>query len=126
MERPLEKISDAELEVMRVLWKAGEALPVSGIRRALCEKNGWESSTVKTLVQRLHAKGALRQEEREVYYYTPLVTREEYGRYATKRLIDKLYHGSAKSLVAALVDSGLSESDVAELRAMLRKEGKNA
>lgn len=111
---------------MRVLWKAGEAQPVSEIRRVLCEKKGWESSTVKTLVQRLHAKGALRQEERGVYYYAPLVSEEEYGRYATHRLIDKLYQGSAKNLVAALVDSGLSGEDVAELREMLRKEGEDA
>ncbi len=116
MKKPFDKISDAELKVLRVLWEAPDALPVTEIRRAL---SGWESSTVKTLIQRLYAKGALRQEKREVFYYAPLFTEEEFGQYATRDLIDKLYNGSAKSLVAALVDSGLSDDDITELREVL-------
>ena len=119
MKKPFDKISDAELKVLRVLWEAPDALPVTEIRRALSGETGWESSTVKTLIQRLYAKGALRQEKREVFYYTPLFTEEEFGQYATRDLINKLYNGSAKSLVAALVDSGLSEDDIAELREVL-------
>ncbi len=119
MKKPFDKISDAELKVLRVLWEAPDALPVTEIRRALSGETGWESSTVKTLIQRLYAKGALRQEKREVFYYAPLFTEEEFGQYATRDLIDKLYNGSAKSLVAALVDSGLSEDDIEELREVL-------
>ena len=66
-----EKISDSELEVMKVLWEAGDALPVTEIRTALCERRGWEATTVKTLVGRLVAKGALAQEKRKVFYYRP-------------------------------------------------------
>lgn len=116
MNKPFDKVSDSELKVLRVLWEAGDALPITEIRKTLCEETGWESSTVKTLVKRLYAKGAVQQEKREVYYYTPLITAEEFSRYATRHLIDKLYNGSVKSMVAALVDSELSEDDIAELR----------
>ena len=78
------KISDSELEVMRVLWAANDALPVTVIRTAICDKTGWESSTVKTLISRLSAKGVIKQEKLNVYYYTAAVTEEEYGEYSTQ------------------------------------------
>ena len=69
-----EKITEAELEVMEVLWQAEESLTLGQIRGALPEKNG---ETVKTLLRRLCAKGAAAQEKGQVYSYHPLVSREE-------------------------------------------------
>ncbi|MBR0040455.1 MAG: BlaI/MecI/CopY family transcriptional regulator [Oscillospiraceae bacterium] len=118
-----DKISDSELEVMKVLWKAGDALPVNVIRETLQKDRGWEPTTVKTLIGRLTAKGAVRQEKRNVFYYSPLISEEEYNAWATDNLIRKLYNGSARDLVAALVQSdGLSREDVEELRKMFRVE----
>ena len=117
-----EKITDSELEIMRVLWEAGRPLSLAEIRRELQSRMSWESSTVKTLVQRLNAKGAICQEKRDVYYYAPEISREEYGGEATRSLIDRLYNGKAGELVAALVDSELSDDDIAELRSLLAKE----
>lgn len=123
MNKSVEKITDSELEVMRVLWEAGDALPITEIRRSLQQRKGWEATTIKTLVQRLSAKGVLEQEKRNVFYYRPLVSEQEYNDWATSDLIRKLYRGSAKELVAALVRSdGLSKSDVDELRAMFKVE----
>lgn len=118
-----EKITDSELEVMQVLWEAEDALPLTEIRQSLQSRKGWESTTIKTLVQRLCTKGAVEQEKRKVFYYRPLIAEEEYNRWATGNLIHKLYRGSAKRLVAALVDSdGLTEADMEELRQMFRVE----
>ena len=123
MNKSVEKISDSELEVMRVLWEAGDALPITEIRRSLQSSKGWEATTIKTLVQRLCAKGVLAQEKRNVFYYSPLVSEQEYNDWATGDLIRRQYRGSAKELVAALVRSdGLSKSDVDELRAMFKVE----
>ncbi len=118
-----DKISDSELEVMKVLWRAEDALPVNVIRETLQKDRGWEPTTVKTLIGRLVAKGAVRQEKRNVFYYSPLIGEEEYNAWATDNLIRKLYHGSARDLVAALVQSdGLSRDDIEELRNMFRVE----
>ena len=118
-----EKISDSELEVMKVLWEAGDALPITEIRTALHERRGWEATTVKTLVGRLVAKGALAQEKRKVFYYRPLIGREEYSDWAAQDLVDRLFKGSARSLVATLVKSeGLSAADIEELRTMFKVE----
>ena len=118
-----DKISDSELEVMKVLWQAGDALPVNVIRETLQRDRGWEATTVKTLIGRLLAKGVIEQEKRKVFYYSPLISEAEYNAWATDNLIQKLYHGSAKKLVAALVQSeGLTQADIEELRALFRME----
>ena len=117
------KISDSELEVMKLLWQAGDALPVTEIRETLQRTRSWEATTVKTLVSRLVSKGALRQERRNVFYYSPLITEREYNAWATDSLIRRLYNGSARELVAALVRSeGLTQQDIAELRDLFKVE----
>ena len=120
-----EKITDSELEVMHVLWEAADALPIADIRRTMNERRGWEATTTKTLVQRLCQKGAVAQEKRQVFYYRALVSEKEYNDWATGDLIRRLYRGSAKDLVAALVNSDeLTTEDIEELRAMLREGSK--
>ena len=123
MEKLAEKISDSELEVLRVLWEADAPLPISEIRVALQQRKGWEPTTTKTLVQRLCNKHALAQEKRNVFYYRPLISQEEYQAWATNDLIHRLYRGSARNLVAALVHSDqLSNDDIQELRDFFKVE----
>ena len=118
-----DKITDSELEVMKLLWKAEDALPVTEIREALQRSRGWEATTVKTLVSRLVSKGVIAQEKRNVFYYSPRITEQEYNAWATGNLIRRLYNGSAKDLVAALVHSeGLTRRDLEELQAMFHVE----
>ena len=118
-----EKISDSELEVMKVLWEAGDALPITEIRTVLQARRGWEATTVKTLVSRLVTKQAVAQEKRNVFYYRPLSGREEYSDWAAQDLVDRLFKGSARNLVATLVKSeGLSAEDIEELRSLFKVE----
>ena len=118
-----EKISESELEVMRVLWEAEDALPVTEIRQTLHERKGWEATTVKTLIQRLLGKGALSQEKRKVFYYAPLVSEQEYNDWAANDLVRRLFRGSAKELVATLVKSdSLTAEDIDELRDLFKVE----
>ena len=118
-----EKISDSELEVMKVLWEAGDALSITEIRTQLQERKGWEATTVKTLVSRLTSKGAIRQEKRKVFYYHPLISEEEYRNWAARDMVDRLFRGNAGNLIATLVrSSDLQEEDLAELRSMFHVE----
>ena len=110
------KITDAELEIMRALWDSEEPMTLRQLKGVLAERHGWSGDTTKTLLRRLCEKGAVEQEKRQVYYYRPLVGQDQLGRYRTKRLIDKLYAGSAKAMVAALVEH-VDGKDAEELRA---------
>ena len=117
------KITGSELEVMKLLWRAEEALPVTEIREKLQESKGWEPATIKTLISRLVSKGVVRQEKRNVYYYSPIITENEYSAWATEDLITRIYNGSARNLIAALVNSdGLTQEDLDELRQMFKVE----
>lgn len=111
------KISDAELEVMRILWREGQAVSFSDIRIELRDKMGWEKSTIATLLKRLEKKGAVSVQEKEVHYYIPNIAKEDYVMVRKRTLIDKLYDGSTKNFVAALCQSGeLTEADIDELK----------
>ena len=117
------KITDSELEVMKLLWRAEDALPVTEIREKLQKAKGWEPATIKTLISRLVSKGVVRQEKRNVYFYSPIITEKEYSSWATKDLITRIYDGKACDLIASLVNSdGLSQDDIAELREMFKVE----
>lgn len=115
------KISDAELEVMRVLWREDRALSLSDIRAELSDKMGWETSTIATFLRRLQKKGAVSVQEKDVYYYMPDITKEEYTTLKKRSLIDKLYDGSTKNFVASLCQAGeLTEADIDELKMYFR------
>lgn len=116
------KISDAELEILETLWAAGEALNANEIRVRLNEKKEWERTTVLTLIRRLLDKSVIAQEKREVYYYTPLVARNDYVKEETKSFLNKFFKGDAKNLAAALIeDEDLSREDIEELREYFRE-----
>lgn len=120
------KISDAELEVMRILWREKQAVSFSDIRIELRDKMGWEKSTIATLLKRLEKKGAVSVQEKEVHYYVPNIAKEDYVMFRKRSLIDKLYDGSTKNFVAALCQSGeLTEADIDELKMYFRMGEEN-
>ena len=120
------KISDAELEVMRILWREKQAVSFRDIRTELSNKMGWEKSTIATLIRRLQKKGAISIQDKEMHYYMPNITKEDYTMIKKKSLIDKLYGGSTKNFVAALCQNGeLTEADIDELKMYFRMGDEN-
>ncbi len=114
------KISSSELEVLEVLWGSQEPMPIAAIRTALEGTHSWDASTVKTLLRRLREKGAVDCEKRDVFYYWPLLSREEYRRWSTQSFLQRVCQGSARDVVAGLVAScSLSPEDLNELRGIL-------
>ncbi len=121
MNNIISKITDSEVEVMRVLWETKNELPLADIRKTLEKRSDWETSTIKTLLRRLCKKGVVLATKKEVYYYRPLVSESEYNEYTTQTLIDRVYSGSAKNLVASLLGSKkLDEKDIQELRTLFK------
>ena len=110
------KISDSELEIMRILWREKRPLKVSEFREELEQKKSWNKSTTGTLVTRLRDKGMIEPAERYgVARYVPLITEDEYVLESEKALLEKF--GSAKKLAIAMVRNGhLNDKDLEELR----------
>ena len=112
-------IGDAELEIMKVIWKEKEPITSLDIGKKVEEK-GWKKTTIATFLVRLTEKGALSAEKKgKLYYYTPLITEKEYKKSQTKTLIKTLYNGSAKDFALAFFrEQQLSPEDIEELRAI--------
>lgn len=116
------QISDAELDVMKVVWdRPGSS--AADVHEALTAQRDWTLQTVKTLLARLVEKNALdtRREGRR-FLYVPRLERAEYEAKAARNFIDKVYSGRAAPLVAHLAEAeGLSEEDLAELEALIER-----
>ena len=113
-------LGESELEIMKVIWKHSQPITSVDIGKEV-EVYGWKKTTISTFLTRLTEKGAVSAEKHgKLYYYTPLITEEQYKQSQTKILIENLYHGSVKELAASLFDNeGLTGEDIAELREII-------
>lgn len=117
-------IGDAELEIMKVIWKAKEPITSLDIGKEV-EDKGWKKTTIATFLTRLVEKGALSAEKQgKLYYYTPLITENEYRKSQTKNLIKTLYNGSVRDFaVSFFEEQKLSDKDIQELKAIFEDKG---
>ena len=74
----LPQISEAEYEVMKIVWKHAP-INTNEITEKLLQSTNWSPKTIQTLIKRLVTKGALTYEKQSrVFVYTPLVKENEY------------------------------------------------
>lgn len=116
-----ERISDAEQSVMEVLWDEAP-LTAADVADRVDPSRGWNVRTVKTMLSRLLAKGALlHEEDGRRYLYRPAVSREDHVARESRRLVDRLFGGRVSPLVAHLAErEALTPADVAEIEALLK------
>lgn len=117
--REHKNLPDSELDIMLVVWRAGEPVPAPRILEAL--EKPLTASALHSYLKRLEEKGFLAcAKEGRVNTYTPLIDEETYRRQAGGEVLKKLYDGSLKTFAAALWDGGkLSQAEVGELRSFL-------
>ena len=117
-------LSDGEWKLMNRLWDRNP-MTIMELTAALREETGWTKNTVITMLSRLEAKGAVRHEEGgRAKRYFPALRREDAARDETESFLSKVYGGSLGLMMSAMVESRqLTESDIAELSAILDKAG---
>lgn len=110
--------TDRELDVMSVLWRRGSGT-VAEVRSELADALAY--TTVLTVLQTLEDKGHVRHEEEgRAYRYHPLVAPETAGGSALDRILEKIFHGSAETLLAQLVrERDLSDAELQRMRRLL-------
>jgi predicted transcriptional regulator len=116
------RITEAESEVMQVLWQR-QAMAAEDVVAALASTREWQEATVKTLLNRLLKKGAIRAErEGRRYRYTPVLQREDWLLGESEGLLERLFDGRVAPLVSHFSrHRKLSRKDVAELRKLLEE-----
>jgi BlaI family penicillinase repressor len=117
------KISESEWVVMRVLWSKSP-LAAQEVFEQLDATTKWKPKTIKTLIDRLVKKGAVKYEkDGRRYLYYPAVGREECVTTERKSFIKRVYGGISKPMLAAfLEDAKLSAEDIAELKDILEQK----
>ncbi|MEO6041749.1 MAG: BlaI/MecI/CopY family transcriptional regulator [Croceibacterium sp.] len=117
-----DRISEAELAVMEALW-LDSPCSAAEVCQAVCGPRRWSMPTVKTLLARLVAKGAVAtQPDGRRFLYTPLLEREAYVGTESRRLVDRLFGGRAAPLFAHLAETeALSPADIAEIERLLKE-----
>lgn len=113
-------ISDAESQVMAVLWSRGSAT-AEDVTAVAGAANQWQEATVKTLLNRLLKKGAIAADsDGRRYRYRPLIDQSQWKLDTSASLLDRLFGGRVAPLVAHFSEHGkLSAQDVAELRKLI-------
>jgi len=121
----LPRISNAEWEVMNVLWERSPQ-SANDVVAALADRTDWNPRTVKTLLNRLAKKGVLATDvQGKAYLYTPKVTRQSCVRQVSRSLLDRVFDGNAAAMLVHLVqEASLSPREVEELRQILDEKGK--
>lgn len=121
------KISAAEWEVMKLLWKENP-LTSEKIINSLTKKMGWSTQTVKTFITRLLKKEAIGFEKvGRAYNYYPLISEDECIKAENQSFLQKVYDGAVGMLFTRfLEEETLSEEEIEELEQILKdkKEGK--
>ena len=115
-------ISEAESVVMEVLWRQAPR-SAEDILAEVGPQQNWQEGTVKSLLNRLLKKKAVRAErEGRRYLYSPKLTREQYVSQESKGLLDRLFDGRIVPLVAHFSEQRkLSRKDVADLKKLLEE-----
>ena len=118
--RKMPGISESEWFVMRVLWSRG-ALTANEIVKELAGKTKWKPKTVKTLINRLVKKGAIRfDREGRQYRYRPTVGEAECVRKERLSFVQRVYGGTMTPMLAAFLEEAeLSGEDIEELKTIL-------
>jgi predicted transcriptional regulator len=116
-------ISNAESQVMEVLWQAGKALPAEEVAAALAPAHDWQETTVKTLLNRLLKKGALSaQKDGRRYLYSAALPREQWLTTESTGLVERLFGGRIAPLVAHFgKQHKLSKEDLDELSRLVKE-----
>ena len=121
MAKKTARITEAEMQLLQLLWE-DSPLGAAEIAERVQPERGWSITTVKTLLSRLVAKGAIAAEPHgRRYLYKPAVERDAVAADQARGLVDRLFGGRVSPLVAQLAEQKqLSDEDIAELEALVR------
>lgn len=116
----LPQISEAEYEVMKIVWKYAP-INTNEITEKLLKTSSWSPKTIQTLIKRLVNKGVLTYEkDSRVFVYTPLVQESDYIDQESKSFLNRFYDGNITAMLSSFIENDrLSETEINSLRSLL-------
>lgn len=118
------QISEAEYEVMKVLWELKEATSTQIVEKLESVSN-WKPKTIHTLITRLVTKGAVLAQkiDGKSYMYSPNIDEEDYKSFVSKSFIQRMFNGSLNLMLSSFIkENKLTEEELSELKKLLDEE----
>lgn len=124
MKNKIERLPDAELDIMIALWNSTVPMRAGDIVRKLSETRSWKTQTAHVLLNRLCDKGFISADKDDYYHrFSPIITEEEYKASESDSLLKRIFGGSVKTMLASLIDTDkVTDDDILELTEMLEKK----
>ena len=121
------QISDAEWQVMKIIWMQGEQTS-SDLIRVLAERFDWSKSTIQTLLARLVEKECLtRKKEGKSFVYSALLTLDQSRDFLVQDIKDKVCSRRIKNLLADLImECDFTQADLEDLEAVISEKKSSA
>ena len=118
----LPQISEAEFEVMKIVWKHAP-ISTNEITEQLLRSTSWSPKTIQTLIKRLVTKGALSYEKQgRVFVYTPVVKENEYLDQKSTSFLKQYFNGDITAMLSSYIENDkLSEAEIVALRSLLSR-----
>jgi len=125
MEQTVIAISEAESQVMDVLWRASGPMAADDVIAALVSEQRWQEATIKTLLNRLLKKGALSaSKDGRRYLYSAVLQRDQWISRESGGMLERLFGGRVAPLVAHFgKHRKLSQADIADLKKLIEELG---
>ena len=126
MAKRIPSISDAEWQVMEVVWAHAGPVAANDIVARLEHSSDWNPKTIKTMLNRLVNKGALGYElDGKRYLYKPRVAREECVRIQTRSFLSRVFGGATGAALMHFVEEhDLTPAEIEQLRRVLARKEK--
>lgn len=121
MDKIIKNLGEAELEIMQVIWNAGEPVTSNYILKELQELRKWPLSTLMTSLTRMEKKGFVTCDRTSgTNLYSAIVTENDYKAKEGRHFLKKLYNNSVQNMIANLYSNKvIAPSDVEDLRKYL-------
>jgi len=122
--RNIPAISEAEYQVMKIIWSAGAPISTNDVIEKLEQTTEWKPKTIGTLLSRLVKKEALKYEkDGRVFVYTPLIQESEILEIENDSFLNRFYDGAVDSMIVNLLECDkLSENDMNRLKQILEQK----
>jgi len=124
MMKRIPTISDAEYQVMKVIWSADAPISTNEVVEKLEQTTAWKPKTIQTLLSRLVKKEALKYEkDSRMFVYTPLIQEAEILEMESDSFLNRFYDGAPNSMIVNLLERDkLSEDDMNKLKHILEQK----
>ena len=127
MPKPSIELTEAEWSIIKAVWE-NEPCAAPAIQEKLHKQTEWTYSTVRTLMDRMVAKGLLTAEKvRNLTLYRSAVTREQAQRGELLYALKNAFNGALTPMMQCLLETGeLSAKELAGLETLIKEKKKKA